>query len=85
MNSIIFFRGNVAAPALSRSRAKNFTQDRRFERSRDGQMRGAGRVVPVMVWHTNPSSNRPECHWALEGGAATDEGVSCNGSLRHAA
>jgi hypothetical protein len=83
MNSnIVFFFGNVAAPALRRSRAKNFTQNRR----RDARVpRVAGRVVPSMVWHTNPASNRLECRWVADRGAATDEGVSCNDSLRHAA
>jgi hypothetical protein len=85
-NNIVFFLGNVAAPALRKSRAKNFTQDRRFEHHDDAQLRRVvGRVVPVMVWHTNPASNQLECRWVLERGAATDEGVSCNDSLRHAA
>ena len=84
-NNIVFFRGNVAAPALSRSRANNFTQDRGFERCRDTQSRRAGRVTPIMVWRMNPVSNRLECRWTVERDAATDEGVSCNGPLRHAA
>jgi hypothetical protein len=84
-NNIVFFCGNVAAPALSRSRANNFTRNRRFEHSRDAQPRRAERVVLIMVWRINPASNRLECRWVVEHDAATDEGVSCNGSLRHAA
>jgi hypothetical protein len=83
-NNIVFL-GNVAAPALSRSRANNFTQDRGFERCRDAQSRRAGRVVPIMVWRMNPVSYRLECRWTVERDAATDEGVSRNDSLRHAA
>ncbi len=86
INDIVFLRGNVTAPALRRSRANAFTQARRAEDRRDAQApRAANRLVPIMVWHTNPASNRLECRWAVELGAATDEGVSCDDSLRHAA
>lgn len=86
INNIVFLRGNVAAPALHRGRANIATQDRRAEHRRDAQSpRMANRVVPIMVWHTNPASNRLECCWVVERGAATDEGVSCDNSLRHAA
>jgi hypothetical protein len=84
-NNIVFFRGNVAAPALRRSRAKNFTHECRFEHCRNVQSRSAHRVVPIMVWRMNPASNRLECRWTAERGAATDEGVSRSGSLRRAA
>ncbi|WP_315781278.1 MULTISPECIES: hypothetical protein [unclassified Bradyrhizobium] len=86
INNIVFLRGNVAAPALREGRANIITQDRQAELRRDARSpRATSRVVPIMVWRTNPVSNRLECRWVLERGAAADEGVSCSGSLRQAA
>lgn len=86
INNIVFLRGNVAAPALRRGRANIVIQDRRLEHCRCADApRATNRVVPIMVWHTNPASNRLECRWVMERSAATDEGVSCSDTLRRAA
>ncbi|MDH6260472.1 hypothetical protein [Bradyrhizobium sp. BR13661] len=85
INNIVFLRSNVAAPALSRGRASFVMQDRLLEhRRRADAPRTTNRVVPIMVWHTNPVSKRPECRWVVER-AATDEDVSCGATSRRAA
>jgi hypothetical protein len=38
-----------------------------------------------LIWRTNPANCRLECHWVVEGEAATDEGVSCGQLSRRAA
>lgn len=86
INNIVFLRGNVAAPALRRGRANVAIQDCRAEhRRRADASRPTNRVVPMMVWHTNPKSKRPECRWVTERNATTDEGVSCRDTLHRAA
>ncbi|HBP83702.1 MAG: hypothetical protein ISS15_21720 [Alphaproteobacteria bacterium] len=86
INNIVFLRGNVAAPALHMGQANIVIQDRRAEHHRCADApRAANRVVPIMIWHTNPVSNRPECRWVMDRSAATDEGVSCSDTLRRAA
>ncbi|MGJ4899164.1 hypothetical protein ACQR2B_29340 [Bradyrhizobium oligotrophicum] len=80
--NVTFLRGNAAAPALQGSRANRLNQVRFFENCRDTGV--PARAALVMVWRTNPASGRLECRWAIDGGAATDEGVSCN-DLRQAA
>jgi hypothetical protein len=80
--NVTLIRGNAAAPALRGSRANRFNQVRFFENSRDTC--APARAALVMMWRTNPASGRLECRWAVDSGAATDEGVSCN-SLRQAA
>ncbi|MGJ5132010.1 hypothetical protein [Bradyrhizobium sp. SZCCHNS2096] len=80
--NVTFLRGNAAAPGLEGSRANRVNQVGFLENRRDT---GApARTALVMVWRTNPASGRLECRWAVDGGAATDEGVSCN-NLRQAA
>jgi len=61
-------------------------QDCRAEHRRSADAsRPTNRGVPVMVWHTNPKSKRPECRWVTERSAATDEDVSCRDTLHCAA
>ncbi|MDH6261230.1 hypothetical protein [Bradyrhizobium sp. BR13661] len=86
INNIVFLRGNVAAPGLHRGRANIVIQDCRAEHRRSADAsRPTNRGVPVMVWHTNPKSKRPECRWVTERSAATDEDVSCRDTLHCAA
>ncbi|WP_024341967.1 hypothetical protein [Bradyrhizobium japonicum] len=85
INNIVFLRGNVAAPALRRGRANVNIQHHRAEDRRCADApRAANRIVPIMVWRTNPLSKRPECCWVVDHGA-TDEGVSCSDNLPRAA
>lgn len=86
INNIVFLRGNVAAPVFRRGRANIVVRDRRAEHRRCTEApRATNRVVPIMVWHTNTVSNRPECRWVVERNTATDEGVSCSDALHRAA
>jgi len=81
--NVTLFRGNVAAPARSDTRAD--IKANRFDHRSTAQPQGLVREVLTAVWRTNPASGRLECHWTAERTAATDEGVSCSHSLRRAA
>ena len=82
---IAFFHGNVASPWLEASRAANVIEIRRVA---SGPVSAStctpARPVLKMTWRVHPTTGRLECHWGIDGGTATDEGVSCN-SLRQAA
>ena len=69
--------GNVAAPALKASRAKDPKQNRPFKVCRDAQRpRTRERPALIMTWRIHPISGRLECRWSLERSAPADEGVS---------
>ena len=85
-NTIIVFRGIVAATASRSNPGHINKRDCRAElRRQTGRTCAIGRVVPIMVWHVDPVSGRPECRWVLQGSEATDEGGSRGRCLRHAA
>ena len=83
---IALLRGNVASPGLQLSRASNVTHIRRVERRTIAKPTcTASRTALTMTWRIHPTSGRLECHWRVDGGAATDEGVSCSLLVRRAA
>jgi hypothetical protein len=78
--------GNVAAPALQMSRAKDPKQNQLFKVYRDARpLRTRARPALVMTWRAHPTSGRLECRWSLERSAPADEGVSRTYSFRQAA
>jgi hypothetical protein len=77
------FTGNHATPARY-VRANGSRPIGQFNLVRNVRQT-APRDVLVMVWRTNPASNRLECRWMTEQSGATDEGVSCYGLFRQAA
>jgi hypothetical protein len=84
--NIILLRSNAAAPALKMSRANDHKRDRRIERCFDIEaLHARARPTLTMIWRTHPTNGRLECRWAVEHGAATDEGVSRTNFLRKAA
>jgi hypothetical protein len=83
---IALLLGNVAAPALQTSRAKDPTHNRPFKVYRDARpQRTRARPTLVMAWRTHPTSGRLECRWSLERSAPADEGVSRTDFFRLAA
>jgi hypothetical protein len=83
---ITLLRGNCAAPALKVSGANDLKRDRQLERCPDTEaLHARARPTLLMIWRTHPTNGRPECRWAADRGAATDQGVTCNNFLRKAA
>ena len=83
---IALLRGNVASPELQLSRASSVTSIRKVERRMSAEPTGTpARATLTMIWRVNPTSGRLECHWRVDGGTATDEGVSCSLLVRRAA
>ena len=78
-SKITFLRGNVAPPVPQKARATNVLYSRCVEQPVAVPCQQT-RPKLKLIWRTNPANCRLECHWAVEGEAATDEGVSC-GSL----
>jgi hypothetical protein len=84
--NIALLRGNVAAPALQASQTNNHEQDTRSEKNRDLKVSRAQSCPALqMIWRVHPTSGRLECRWAVDGGALSDEGVSCTTLFRQAA
>jgi hypothetical protein len=82
---IAFLRGNVAPLAPQKGRATHVTHSSRAEQRAAAPTCQQPRPNLKMIWRTNPANRRLECHWAVEGDAAADEGVSCGRLLRRAA
>jgi len=85
--NITLLRGTVAAPALRVNRANVSAQYCGFERRCRSAQVPQVRTPPAlrMLWRSHPATGRLECRWAVDRGAATDEGVSCSKHLHRAA
>jgi hypothetical protein len=81
---IAFLRGNVAPLVPHKGRAPHVTHSRAEQRAAAPTCQQL-RPNLKMIWRTNPANRRLECHWAVEGDAAADEGVSCGRLRRRAA
>jgi hypothetical protein len=82
---IAFLLGNVASPVLQRGRVTHGMHSCPTERGLTAPKCQPPRPKLKIIWRTNPTNRRLECHWVVEGDAATDEGVSCGQLLRRAA
>jgi hypothetical protein len=83
---IALLLGNVVAPALQTSRAKDPKHNCSFKVCRDAQPpRTRERPALIMTWRIHPISGRLECRWSLERSAPADEGVSRTDLFRLAA
>jgi hypothetical protein len=82
---IAFLRGNVAPPVPQKGRATNVMHSCRAEQRVAAPTCQQLRPNLKIIWRTNPAKRRLECHWVVEGDAATDEGVSCGQLFRRAA
>jgi|SRR6185295_4215105 hypothetical protein len=82
--NITLLRGSVAALQVSRANvsAQHCGSETRY---RGAQVRQV-RTPPAlrMIWRSHAATGRLECRWAVDRGAATDEGVSCRKRLRRA-
>lgn len=83
-SKITLLRGNVAPPVAQKARATNVLYSRCVERPMAVPCRRT-RPKLKLIWRTNPANSRLECHWVVEGEAATDEGVSCGSFFGQAA
>jgi hypothetical protein len=83
-SKITLLRGNVAPPVRQKARATNVLYNPSDERPMAVLCRQT-RPKLKLIWRTNPANCRLECHWVVEGEAATDEGVSCGQLSRRAA
>jgi len=83
--NVAYLRSNGASPVLEASRATTVTQVDRAERHPAAPPRTPPRSALVMIWRTHPIRGRLECHWVVDGGSATSEGVRCGRSIRRAA
>ena len=83
-SKITFLRGNVAPPAPQKGRAANALYSRCVEQPVAVPCQQT-RPKLKLIWRTNPANCRLECHWVVEGEAATDEGVSCGQPFGQAA
>jgi len=83
-SKITFLRGNVAPPVPQKGRATNALYSRCVEQPVAVPCQQT-RPKLKLIWRTNPANCRLECHWVVEGEAATDEGVSCGQPLGQAA
>jgi hypothetical protein len=82
---IAFFRGIVAPLAPQKGRVTHVTHSCQAEQRLAAPTFERPRPNLKIIWRTNPANRRLECHWAVEGDAAADEGVSCGRVFRRAA
>jgi hypothetical protein len=79
---LAFLRGNVAPPVPQKGRAINVVHSYRAEQRVAAPTCQQPRPNLKIIWRTNPANRRLDCHWVVEGDAATDEGVSCGKLFR---